>query len=419
MIRRLFSKPDITPIESYVVADFQKVADRIEALRDHFDCSLSKIGEQSRSENADFKKTLFRQYKDLQSRIDGLELLQKEAQLKGLSAGSSLSDGAAGENDGLVDSSRSDVTTPNEIRTCRQIEDRAIFVIGYARSATTITAQIVNSSPEAFVLGEANFFSQNPGPRFRDWYNDQHVRFKNQVSKTCYAPDFIPYLSHTWWQWISEAARYYTFVGDKMAFSATLFQQIAPESIQAFFEARFYNAKYIFLLRDPIQTIVSAMKLFQFNEDEQARSEIIGWLKYVKMWCDWIRVFPNSVTLVADTIDESFVAKISDFLSVDLSPAVAIIDSRERRVHSANSKWQTLSDVTLDLDLIYQEAKRALNMSKAKWQSEQKRDIELNNTIWVESAPTAVAPNALGQTWALADHLIKRLSLPTPAGSDS
>ena len=161
-----------------------------------------------------------------------------------------------------------------EIAACRKIAPQAIFIMGFARSSTTITSEIINSSPEVLLLGEANWYIPNSHPRFRDWYNAKHRQFGTQITKCSYAPDFIPRAEHSWWESIELAASFYQLVGDKMAFSSHHFQLTEPRQIQAFFEARFFTSRYIFMIRDPVQTMLSAAQLFSITDNGSMIVEI-------------------------------------------------------------------------------------------------------------------------------------------------
>ena len=77
-----------------------------------------------------------------------------------------------------------------EFAVCRRLERKAVFIVGFARSSTTVTLQILNAAKNAFILGEANFYLPNAEARFRDWYNRMHIEFNNQITKSSYAPDF-------------------------------------------------------------------------------------------------------------------------------------------------------------------------------------------------------------------------------------
>ena len=74
-----------------------------------------------------------------------------------------------------------------EIKTCRSIASRCAFILGPARSGTTILAQIINANDRAYLTTEANFYEAGPHPDFRDWYNGQHLLFQNQIAKFSYA----------------------------------------------------------------------------------------------------------------------------------------------------------------------------------------------------------------------------------------
>ncbi len=77
-----------------------------------------------------------------------------------------------------------------EIKTCRSIANRCAFVLGPARSGTTILAQLVNTSDRAYLTTEANLYQAGHHPDFREWYNHQHLLFENQISKMSYAAPF-------------------------------------------------------------------------------------------------------------------------------------------------------------------------------------------------------------------------------------
>jgi chromosome segregation ATPase len=77
---------------------------------------------------------------------------------------------------GEAGSGAGEVSDPDdEIDTCRRLASTCVFVIGFARSNTTITTEMLNCATNALILAEANFFFGNHGDSFAASYNRQHV----------------------------------------------------------------------------------------------------------------------------------------------------------------------------------------------------------------------------------------------------
>lgn len=214
-----------------------------------------------------------------------------------------------------------EATLAQELQTCRAIATRCCFVVGYARSGTTLLADVLNSSERMLMTSEAHYFVPNNAPRFRDWYNALHAGYGNQVTKSTHAPDFIPQLNHTWWQWLAEAAKYFDMLGDKSALSDYVFSLAPPEEILSFFEARFFNSRYIFTIRQPLQTLASAVITFKRDSAESMRALLTGWLEFVQLWANCVRVLPNTCTILFDKFDAAGIDRLSAFVGLDLSGA--------------------------------------------------------------------------------------------------
>jgi hypothetical protein len=302
------------------------------------------------------------------------------------------------------------LTQLEEIKTCRGFADRCAFVMGPARSGTTILAQIVSANENAFLTTEANFYLASAYPRFREWYNKQHMEFANQVSKCSYAPDFAYPGQEAWWQWLAAAAGYFELVGDKMEFSSKHLHSLNSYALMSFFETRFYNSRYIFVFRDPVQTILSAAALSWVKEPF---APIIAWTSVVKVWADFIRVFPRTMTVLHSELDELKIAEIGSFLGLDLSESARLLDDRERRVHTPEDyeiKGFAARIAPL-LQMIYGEITAAVEMERVLLQSDQKRmRLDRSGTLLRSARPEiAFVTTPVGRAWNLADQLISEL----------
>jgi hypothetical protein len=278
-----------------------------------------------------------------------------------------------------------------EIEACRLLAPNSVFVAGFGRSSTTIISHLVNSSRGALVLNEANFYidRDNNRSRFVDLYNQQHFSFGNQASKVTCIPDFLPDDNHTWWEWLLVASCYYKTLGDKMAFGPYHFDTVDPHRIRAFFEARFFDARYIFTIRDPISTMLSNARLAGFTDNYEMKRYIVAWLKYVQLWADWVRIFPNTLTLMAEELDAQVVTKIENFTGLSLSGAEKLLDREEQRTYKERDKFTTLVDVADELTAIFHFVKQALKDDRVLWQADQK-----------------LGP---GRAWAMSKNLFDRL----------
>ncbi len=303
----------------------------------------------------------------------------------------------------------SELPLRDELRACRAIAKRCAFVLGPARSGTTILAQIINGSDSAFLTTEGNYFSAGALPDFREWYNEQHRTFENQKAKVSYAPKFGDQDEHQWWQWLVRAAEHFETVGDKMAFSDAHMGSLDVKEFMEFFEARFFRSKFIFIFRNPLQCVLSAIGLWNRVPAEA----VAGWCEFVKLWADFIRVFPSTMTVLLEQLDSARVAEVGDFLALDLSEGARLLDSREQRQHKPEDYGcgDFVNRVAPLLQMIYSEIEDSLAMARVFLQADQKR-VRLDQGPRVLAdcrSEIAVVTTPVGRAWNLAQQLISEL----------
>lgn len=296
----------------------------------------------------------------------------------------------------------------DELSICQALQENFVAIIGYARSSTTITSQIINTSHQHYIVAEANFFLQKNSLNFRALYNKQHEGFGNQISKTTYILDLVRSNEDTWYNWLKEAIKYYDFLGEKIAFTPEQFKQCSPEEFRSFYEARFFKAKFIFTIRNPLQTLESIKKLFQLTTPAQEKEHLIGWLTFITLWADMIRIFPHCKTLLCDEIGDDFISALSQHLENNFSKGADLITNEERRQHiiDENSFWYSYKNELLKIYSLIQE----ISMQPSeRWQIEQKRSITSNNTIGTENSTSLKKSVPIGEVWVLSTALIQEL----------
>jgi hypothetical protein len=307
------------------------------------------------------------------------------------------------------DSEPADQRLREEIKTCRSIANRCAFVIGPARSGTTILAQIVNANDRAFLTTEANYYLGSAYPDFREWYNHQHQTYGNQASKSSYAPDLSDPGEHQWWQWLARAAFHFDLVGDKMAYTDFDTSRHDPNKFMSFFESRFFESRYMFIFRDPVQTMLSSAVLW----DRDPRSFVASWASIVKLWADFIRVFPFTMTILHAELNDAKIAEIGVFLGLDLSASARLLDHREQRRHrSADiADGPFVTRIRPLLEMIYSEIKETVSMERVLLQADQKRDRYEGGQRpkGSSSSDIAVVSTPVGRAWNLADQLVSGL----------
>jgi hypothetical protein len=69
--------------------------------------------------------------------------------------------------------------------------ERGLFVIGAARSGTTILQNALNHSPAIFLFGEPNLHLETGEGNFAARYNEMHRSWSNQKTKSTYCPPIL------------------------------------------------------------------------------------------------------------------------------------------------------------------------------------------------------------------------------------
>ncbi len=205
------------------------------------------------------------------------------------------------------------------------------------------------------------------------------------------------------------AADFFDVVGDKMAFidHHVLFSD--SNDFMSFFESRFFQSRYIFIFRDPVQTVLSSAVLWNKDPLPLIRS----WASFVKFWADFIRVFPFTMTILHDGLNELKINEVGEFVGLDLSESTRLLDAREQRQHQPADieRGAVATKVAPLLQMIYSEIRESLEMERVFLQADQKRG-PLDGIPLVpgmRTADIAVASTPVGRAWNLADRLLNDL----------
>jgi hypothetical protein len=205
---------------------------------------------------------------------------------------------------------------------------RALFVVGNARSGTSIFCRCLNYAREIHLLEESNLHVNNARPDFHAWFNRMHREFGRFPSKGTYVPSppvalegGLPYL-----RWLS---RHHKYVGEKVAFVpiGTCGGRPVQDVFFEFHSQFFYQAKHFLIIRTPTECMWSMQKLFP-----QANLGMVveSWLRSLAVCVDVYATFPHCWMVFFDRLSRETIARISHILQVEIPvPARALTESRQ------------------------------------------------------------------------------------------
>jgi hypothetical protein len=141
------------------------------------------------------------------------------------------------------------------------VKGRKLFVLGHARSGTTILGRLLNSAEEVLLLGEAHLFESHWNSNFVSDFNGHHQRTKKVRSKgTRLPPQYAGMLPEAILQRLGE---HYRWVGEKIAISpmSGLGARAASQALD-YYQAYHLDASYVLTFRAPLPSLQSLHKLF-------------------------------------------------------------------------------------------------------------------------------------------------------------
>jgi len=226
--------------------------------------------------------------------------------------------------------------------------EKYCFIVGNARSSTTIITQIVNSSSSVVLLEEANFYRSSFNHNFVDDFNLQHQSTGKFPAKGRFLP--------TAWRGKSPLEimeiyeNHYALIGEKIAFGP--FGSINGVGQQDLFldfhYSKFHTSKYLFTAREPLSSLMSLRRLFPLYS---ASNLLAGWIESLMCVVMAVRLFPFYKVIISDQLNKKTLSNIYSFLNIQG-------DIPSNWIYSAKRKR------TLDFDLCMKDYCEADNENK-------------------------------------------------------
>jgi len=192
-------------------------------------------------------------------------------------------------------------------------EATKLFLVGHARSGTTITMDLLNSCRDVALLCESNIHLRHWSSTFVSDFNQQHA-------ETGYFPQKGRYLSldltgQPPLKILDHLAKSYRIVGEKIAFGphGMVMGRYAQDIFLDFHLSHFMDANYLFTVRPPSESLLSARAVFP---GAGAGVLFDGWLRSLDAVIAGSRLFPNNAILPLEWLDETTARRITDALGV-------------------------------------------------------------------------------------------------------
>jgi hypothetical protein len=196
----------------------------------------------------------------------------------------------------------------------RALEKQGLFILGAARSGTTILTRSLNRAPEILVLEEPDSFLSQGIADFSAYFNRKHVAMGNRCMKGTYlapplSPDSGPLAT------LSRLAGDYRYVGEKSAVGPHDYPPAWQQAYLDFQSKYFFRAHYIYIMRTPVESIWSMHKMFP---ERPVPLLFEAWLRSLALSLDAYHVFPNSRVVFFDKLGPSTIERLGTWLEMSI-----------------------------------------------------------------------------------------------------
>lgn len=234
------------------------------------------------------------------------------------------------------------------------IELQGLFVIGAARTGTTVLQNALNGSPDIFLFGEP-VLHEDPGtPDFAARYNAMHRSWRHQENKSSFCPPLLE-ADGTWRDYLVALASKYRYAGSKIVVNP----EHASATCRTLFDfhcRHFYRAHYVFTFRNPIDVLMSTRGLAELHGDEAASYEAVlrSFLQVVALYIRMLRNLPNVTAVFHESIDAETFRALQQWLGVDLNHAASYYDTRRVRHYTLDLVPESSRELAVAVIDIYE-----------------------------------------------------------------
>lgn len=242
---------------------------------------------------------------------------------------------------------------PGHIAVPGSLAAQGLFVIGAARTGTTILQNALNDSPDIFLFGEPCFHRDPGNADFAGRYNSKHRAWGNQETKSSYCPLLFEG-DASWQEYLAHMATLYRYVGSKIVITPGGARAEA-EKVFAFQSRHFYRSRYVFTFRNPLDVLISTRGLAQFNGGEVAsHAEVLRtFFEVIALYIRALRNLPHVRAIFHESADDRAFAALEQAWSIALPGAARYYDNRKVRHYTLDDVPQAHHAIVVEAIAIY------------------------------------------------------------------
>lgn len=239
------------------------------------------------------------------------------------------------------------------------IATQGLFIIGAARTGTTILQNALNDSTDIFLLGEPALHRDPGSADFATRYNAKHRAWNNQETKSSYCPRLFE-ADACWQAYLARLAELYRYVGSKIVITPGRAGEEA-ERVLAFQSRYFYQSHYVFTFRNPLDVLMSTRGLAEYNGGWVAGYTDVmkGFFEVVALFIRSLRNLPHVHVVFHEAVDAEVFGRLEQALGIPLSNAASYYDNRKVRHYTLDAVPESHRTLVADAITLYEDFRRA------------------------------------------------------------
>jgi hypothetical protein len=239
--------------------------------------------------------------------------------------------------------------------------NRGLFIVGHARSGTSVLVDALNTSNDIYCLTESFFYSNLATNNMGRHFNAIQRRNGVPKFKSTYAPDFGDS-----WSILGHLARTHKLVGEKLAFRL----DSLGYDMNNFFDYSnkyFPASHYVCVVRDPLYVIASNIDMFSSGiaDEKSLLDTITSQLETYSLIVSLATTLPNVYLLQHEAITSNTFKVLSRYLDCDLSQAYSAYSKEYKKYENITESIKNRQDLNL-LNLAYSSLLNIFDTKKLK-----------------------------------------------------
>lgn len=239
------------------------------------------------------------------------------------------------------------------MQACQHIAAQGLFVIGAARTGTTILQNALNDADDIFLFGEPRFHLDPGSADFAARYNGMHRAWGNQENKSSHCPSLFE-TDTSWWAYLARLAELYRHVGSKIVINP---EHAVEECRQLFdFHCRhFYASHYIFTFRNPLDALMSTRGLAQLNGGRVATCKEVlqGFFSVMQLYFRALRNLPHVHVVFHEAISAHVFTALEESLDMSPTRVMSYYDHAKIRHYELSNVPQAHQSLTAEAMALY------------------------------------------------------------------